>query len=458
MKNNVRRLAYAVLAGMVTLSVYLGLIPFYVDRVAGGGKGPVDPRLHAREKMIKRGNILDRNGLELARSVPAEGGYAREYPLGSAAAHITGYYSSRYGSSGLEKSMARVLLGLDGGNPLDELADRVLNRPGVGNDITLTVDGNLQEFVYRSLRGRTGAVAVLDPATGEVLAMAASPSFEPADAGKYLEQPGAPMLNRAAQGAYPPGSVFKIVTAAGILARFPDILDKKVDCNGSMEVEGFVLRDNAVHGTVDFHTAFARSCNVTFGGYGLRLGAQDFYRQALAFGVTKEFAFPLPIYRGNITKPGDMSDPELASGAIGQGEVLISPLQAALLACAVANNGLIMKPYIVSRYTTAAGEQRVFHPQDWLQSMDPAVAAVIRDEMVLVVQKGTGKAAALPGVTVAGKTGSAENPHGKAHAWFVGFAPAEEPRVAVAVLLENAGTGGGNAAPLAREIIRAALQ
>lgn len=458
MKKNVLRLAYAVMAGLVGLTLYLGVIPFYVDRVAGDGKGPADPRLYAREKMIKRGAILDRNGRELARSIPGDEGYTREYPLGAAAAHVVGYHSARYGSAGLEKTMARVLLGMEGGNPMEELADRILGRSGAGYDVTLTLDAELQEFVYRSLRGRTGAAVVLDPATGEVLAMTASPSYDPADVSRYLEDPGAPMLNRAAQGAYPPGSVFKIVTAAGVLTTRPDLLNEEIECTGSMEVNGFVLRDNAVHGRVDFHTAFSRSCNVAFGTYGLALGPQEFHRRALAFGVTGGLDFPLPVYRGNLSQPGKMSEPELASGAIGQGEVLISPLQAAQLACAVANRGTIMHPYLISRYDTASGAQKVFHPRQWKQGMDPAVADALKEEMVLVVRSGTGRAASLPGVTVAGKTGSAENPHGKAHAWFVGFAPAEEPRVAVAVLLENAGAGGSHAAPLAGEIIRRALQ
>ncbi|MFA7467443.1 MAG: penicillin-binding transpeptidase domain-containing protein, partial [Desulfotomaculaceae bacterium] len=382
MKNNVRRLAYIILAGLVALCVYLGLIPFYVDYVAGNGEGPLDPRLFAREKMIKRGDILARDGQILAFSERDNTlAYTRKYPLGSAAAHITGYYSSRYGSAGLEKSQARVLLGLDGGNPLTGLLDRVLNRPGIGNDVTLTVDAELQRYVYQSLNGRTGAVVVLDPATGEVLAMAASPSYEPGEVSKYIEQSGAPLLNRATQGAYPPGSVFKIVTAAGYIANQVNLnMEQKLNCTGSMEVNGFVLQDNAVHGEVDFHQAFARSCNVAFASYGLDQGAQVFYRQALAFGLTKTFDFPLPVYQGNIAKPNAMTGPELASSAIGQGELLISPLQAALLACAVANKGLIMKPYIVSGYSTAAGGAKIFHPQDWQQAMDPAVAALIKQE------------------------------------------------------------------------------
>ena len=458
MKKNVRRLAYAVLGSLVALCVYLGLIPFYVDAVAGGGKGPVDPRLYAREKMIKRGDILDRRGNILARSVPVENGYAREYPVGSAAAHVTGYRSERYGAAGLEKTQARVLLGLEGGNRLDELLNRLLNRPGTGNDVVLTMDAGLQEYAYRSLRGRKGAVVVLNPASGQVLALAGYPSYNPAQVGEYLEQPEAPLLNRAVQGAYPPGSVFKIVTGAAVLAKQPAAAVQRVQCTGSLQVNGFQLRDNAVHGTVDFGAAFARSCNVAFGSYGLSLGAQTFYRQAQSFGLTRELDFPLPVYPGNITPPGDMTGPELASSAIGQGEVLISPLQAAMLAGAVANQGVIMKPYLVSAYINKEGDTTRFYPRKWLQAMEPTEAAALKEMMVSVVGEGTGQAAAVAGVQVAGKTGSAENPHGKAHAWFVGFAPAEQPRVAVAVLLENAGTGGVHAAPLAGDVIRRALQ
>ncbi|MCL2336232.1 MAG: penicillin-binding protein 2 [Firmicutes bacterium] len=454
------RLAYIILLGLAALGVYLSLIPFYVGHVAGNGKGPLDPRLFAREKLIKRGAILARDGQPLALSEQVNGAqYVRRYPLGSAAANITGYYSQRYGSAGLEKSQARVLLGLDGANPLTGLLDRVLNRPGKGNDVLLTIDADLQKYSYQLLRGKVGAVVVLNPTTGAVLAMASSPSYDPAeDIGLYLNRPGSPLLNRAAQGAYPPGSIFKIVTAAGMLQSKPAILTQNIDCTGSLTVQGFILHDNGVHGKVDFNQAFIKSCNVAFAQYGLAQGAQVFYRQALDFGLTKEFSFPLLIYPGHLAKPEEMSESELASSAIGQGQVLISPLQAALLACAVANDGVIMKPYLISGYQTPAGQVRHMQPAVWLRPMDQTMAAAIKQNMVDVVRAGTGKSASLPGVTVAGKTGTAENPHGQAHAWFVGFAPAEAPRVAVAVLIENAGAGSGNAAPLARDVLRRALE
>ncbi|SFR05477.1 peptidoglycan D,D-transpeptidase FtsI family protein [Desulfoscipio geothermicus] len=458
MRNNVRRLAYILLVGLAAVCVYLALIPVYINHITKSGAALADPRIAAGENRIQRGAILDRHGAVLARSVPAENGYQREYPLGGAAAHIVGYYSNKYGAAGLEKSMARVLLGLEGGSKIINLRNRILGRPGVGNDITLTVDAGLQQYAAKLLAGKKGAVVVLDPATGEVLALASSPAFDPLQPAKYIDDAEAPLLNRALQGAYPPGSIFKIITAAAVLADLPGMAGDTIKCTGKLTVNGFTLHDNAVHGPVDFGEAFTKSCNVAFGRYGLALGAGEFLKQVTAFGIGKSIDFELPVYAGNITPAGEMDGPTLASSAIGQGEVLVTPLHAALLAGAVANDGVIMQPYLVAGYRGRGGSSSRRHPEEWRRAMTPAVAAALREQMINVVRQGTGRAAALPGVTVAGKTGSAENPHGKSHAWFVGFAPAEEPRVAVAVLLENAGSGGSAAAPLAREIIRKALQ
>ena len=458
MKNNVRRLAYVILTGLVAICIYLALIPYYLKHAPGSGT-LADPRIAAREKMIKRGSIFDREGQVLARSVPqTAGGFAREYPLGSSAAHIIGYYSAKAGSAGLEKTRASVLLGLNVGNPFYSLMNRITGKPGVGNDMTLTLDAKLQQYVATLLNGQKGAAVVLNPATGGILATASYPNFDPTRVEDYLKQPDSPLLDRALQGAYPPGSIFKIVTAAGILEDLPGMAGETIHCNGALEVNGFILKDNAVHGNVDFKEAFARSCNVAFGSYGLALGAKDFVNMAGAFGIGVSPDFPLPLYQGYMPRADELSGPALASSAIGQGQVLVSPLQAALLASAVANGGEIMKPYLISRYSGPGGFEKTFRPEKWLMPMTPAVAGVIKDEMIAVVQSGTGRAAALPGITVAGKTGSAENPHGKSHAWFVGFAPAEQPRVVVAVVLENQGSGGAKAAPLAREILRRALE
>lgn len=458
MKSNVLKLAYVVLGSLVAICVYLAMIPFYIDYASGDGTELIDPRIYARENKIKRGNILDRHGLELASSVPIENGYARQYPLGSAVSHIIGYYSSTYGSAGLEKSMARVLLGLEDNNKLFNLYNRILGRSSTGSDITLTIDAGLQKNIFSLLANKRGAVVVLEPATGEVLALVSYPNYDPMKVADYIDYPDAPLLNRATQGAYPPGSIFKIITASAVLSDMPSLAGDTINCTGQLKVNGFTLHDNAVHGQVEITKAFAESCNVAFGSYGMSLGADKLTQQAKAFGIGRKYDFPLPVYVGNITPASKMDGPLIASSAIGQGEVLVSPFQAALMACTVANRGLIMKPYIIGSIKDPHGGVREQQSVEWLQSMEPSVAEDLKEEMIYAVKQGTGRAAALPGVTVAGKTGSAENPHGKSHAWFVGFAPAEQPRVVVAVLLENAGSGGSVAAPLAREVIRRSLE
>lgn len=458
MKKNVLKLAFIMLAGLAAICVYLAFIPVYIDHVSDRQEVLTDPRINARESKIKRGDIFDRKGVLLAHSIPEkDGGFKREYPLGSAAAHVIGYYSPKHGTAGLEKSMARVLLGMEGNNKLLNLS-RILGQPAKGNDITLTLDADLHNYVAGLLSGKKGAAVALNPATGEVLALASYPDYEPMHVSDYMNHSEAPLLNRALQGVYSPGSIFKIVTAAALLSELPEKAGDTINCNGKLEVNGFMLRDNAVHGLVDLEEAFAKSCNVAFGQYGLAIGAEKLIQQANNFGIGKHVNFPLPLFNGDITAAKKMDGPTLASSAIGQGEILISPMQAALLACAVANDGVIMKPYLVAGYHGLSNNGGQQQPEVWLNAMRQGVAAILKEEMVAVVRHGTGQAAAIAGITVAGKTGSAENPHGKSHAWFVGFAPADEPRVAVAVVLENAGSGGAVAAPLAREIIKKALE
>ena len=457
MKNNIRKLAYLVLAGMMVICVYLAFIPYYIDQVAGSGRAPEDPRIAIRENQIKRGDILDRQEAVLARSViSADGSYTREYPYGSTAAHVVGYNSPRYGSAGVEKSMAEILLGLKGQNEFTDLRDYIFNLPGVGNDLILTIDIRLQQEAYSLLAGRKGAIVALEPSTGAVLAMASYPHFDPENIEEYLNASDSPLLNRAAQGAYPPGSAFKIVTGAALRSNLPDLTNEHINCTGELKIDGFTLRDNGVHGDVYFQDAFAMSCNVAFAEYGIALGAKNLVKQAESFGVGQSFEFELPVYKGQ-TGETSMDRVELASSAIGQGDVLISPLQAAMLAGGVANEGVVMKPYLTAGYKGPNGIQSVTAPKELLQAMDPLVAAAVTEDMIVVIEQGTGKRAAIAGVSVAGKTGSAENPHGATHAWFVGFAPADSPRVAVAVLLENAGSGGVEAAPLAGEFLWQAL-
>ncbi|RKO67285.1 peptidoglycan D,D-transpeptidase FtsI family protein [Desulfofundulus salinus] len=472
MKTNIRRLSYLILGSFVLLSLYIGYINVFLGPALA--TDPHNRRLAAYEANVHRGTIYDRRGTVLAKSQEGR----RSYPLGKDAAQVVGFISQRYGRTGLESAYDRYLLAMTDEDKIEVIIDRLLGRPRVGNDVVVTLDARLQQLAMRLLGNRRGAVVALDPRNGEILALASSPSYDPNAIGQpagrspdgnvltvydLLQQDkGAPLLNRATQGAYPPGSTFKLITAAGALTTNPEVIKRIFNCQGSLIIDGFRLGDTAAHGEVDFRRALAVSCNTTFARLGLEMGAKRFYQTARAFGLTVNpwAGGPQEVaYRpGTLTPPERMNKPQLGSSAIGQGEVLVNPFQMALVAAAIANDGVIMRPHLLARVQDPQGGVLLQSaPRPWLTAVSPEVAGVIKEAMVDVVREGTGRGAALPGITVAGKTGSAQNPKGGTHAWFVGFAPAERPRVVVAVIVENGGAGGVVAAPIAREMIRAVL-
>lgn len=410
-----------------------------------------------------RGVITDRQGKILARTVKEKEGLRREYPLGEAAAQVIGYASNRFGSSGLEAAYAGELLGIKGWARFKNLAAQLAGRQPRGADLSLTLDADLQDLAYRLLAGRRGAIVALDPRTGAVLALASSPSFNPnnlaGEMARIAARPGgSPLLNRAIQGVYPPGSTLKPVTAAAALGANTAVAGGKFVCPGFLEVNGRRLHCPHPHGTVDFSQAMMYSCNVTFAKMALEVGGENFVRTAESFGFNQEIPLELPVLPGRLPPSSKLNANELAEIAIGQGEVTTTPLHMALIAAAIANDGLMMRPFIVESVKAFNG--RVIwqvKPRVWRVTTGAEVAKIIRRAMEAVVARGTGQAAELPGVRVAGKTGSAQNPQGKAHAWFIGFAPVEAPRAAVAVIIENGGAGGEVAAPLAREVLAKAI-
>jgi peptidoglycan glycosyltransferase len=351
---------------------------------------------------------------------------------------------------------------MEGADRVRNYVNKLLDREQLGGDVTLTIDSYLQGMAMDMLQGYRGAVVLLDPRTGAVRALASSPSYDPNKLDEawpqLVQDEDAPLIDRAVQGAYPPGSTFKIVTAAGILAVKPDAAGKTYSCPGFIEVDGYRLNDTSVHGEVSFKRAIAVSCNTTFARLGLDQGAQNFARTVRAFGIDRDPGLGIAVRPGTMAAAEAMIPTELAGSAIGQGEMLVSPLHMALVTAAVANKGEIMSPYLVETVKDSKGEvlqQGAAHR--WLSATTPEISETIKDGMVDAVRSGTATGAGVAGVQVAGKTGSAQNPHGRTHAWFIGFAPADQPRLAVAVLVENAGSGGAVAAPAAGRLISAAL-
>ncbi len=457
MKKNIKLLATGIVIAFLIVAGWLTYIQVYMGEELL--THPRNRRLQLVEAGIQRGGIFDRDGLALAKT--AAPGRPRFYPLGPMTAPVLGYVSSVYGKTGLEQSRDKELLGL-----AETRWNRIFGGPqkprvNRGLDLHLTLDAELQQLAYRLLGDRRGAVVALEPATGRVLAMVSRPAFDPGrlaeDWQQLVKDPASPLLNRAVQGQYPPGSVMKPVTAAGALIQEPAVAERVFAAPGYIVVDGNRIEDKQVQGRIDFRQAMAYSSNYVFAFLALQMGQDNFRKTAEKFYFNKRIPFELSVTPGSI--PVDMSRVELAESGIGQGRVVTNPLHMAVVAGAIANGGDMMRPYLVEEIRAPDGAKSFnAQPLRISTALSPEAAAGITAAMVAVVQSGTGQAAALAEWQVAGKTGSAQNPHGSTHAWFIGFAPAEKPRVAVAVIVENAGSGSETAAPVAREVIRGALR
>ena len=423
---------------------------------------------------IKRGDIISSDGPVVAKSVDTgtEYRYQREYPLGGLFADVTGYDSWRYGRSGLEKTYNRELLGEGSRQTFRSLANKLLEANKRGNSLVLTVDSRLQGAATEALGGRKGAVVALDPKTGAVLSMVTSPTYDPnvtiPAKGRDTEKawaelnadPAKPLIDRCTSGLYPPGSSFKVVTASAALDLGVVNPDSPFDCGGKLPVQGYSIYDfgRKDHGRLTFEKALVVSCNITFAQVGLRLGASELVRYAELYGFNRLIPFDVPMAKSKIQDAKSMDLVALASSAFGQGEDLATPLQMALVAAGVANGGTVMRPRLVNNIQDYNG--RVidqFSPVPYEDVIDRETARTLTRMMVKVVEDGTGTAAQIDGVEVAGKTGTAEVEGQEPQAWFICFAPAYDPRVAVAVLVENGGEGGRTAAPIAREVLEKAL-
>jgi peptidoglycan glycosyltransferase len=303
---------------------------------------------------------------------------------------------------------------------------------------------------------------VLDPQTGAVLAMASVPSYNPnqleADWSSLIADPASPLLDRTIEGLYPPGSTFKIVTAADALDAGVVTTASTFTDNGGFRVGSFTVRNDEeeVTGTQDLAGAFALSSNVDFAQIALRIGVDRWFAYAQRWGLGASAEFDLPVARDRVPPPADVSPSILAQFGFGQASLLVTPMRMALIDATIAHDGVMPRPYLVRRL---AGSDTALatRPETIAQPVSSDTAAQVRSMMIDVVARGTGTAARIAGVTVAGKTGTATNPHGRSHAWFVAFAPADAPRVAVAVVIENVGYGGIYAAPVARDVLRVAL-
>ncbi|MDR1412387.1 MAG: FtsW/RodA/SpoVE family cell cycle protein [Actinomycetes bacterium] len=431
-----------------------------------------------------RGKILTRDNVVLADSAPrvSEKGsgravtYVRNYPRGSYAAHLLGYHSTRYGRAGLESSLNDALIGTRTFSDWRDAIDAAVGRPVPGDDVVLTLDSKVQDAAVKALGKRKGAVVALDPRSGAVLASASWPTYNPnnidANWSKLQNNKDAPLLDRTRQSLLAPGSTFKVVTLTGAYANDVATADSTYSAPGTMDIGNAPVTnfEQSSYASVDLQTATAKSINTVFGQVAAELGSKRLVNTAEGFGFNHRIPFDLDVKKSLMPDPKEMTEWETAWAGIGQpvGEHT-SPAgpqatvyQMALVAAGLANSGTVMRPYVVDRITAPDGASSLLtqtRPQRWLQACTPATATEVTKAMTQVVQSGSGTRASIKGVEVAGKTGTAEVGAGQAtNAWFIGFAPADNPVVAIAVLIEGGGQGGRVAAPAAQPILKAALE
>ncbi len=446
----------------ICMSVYL------VNFVSTSEQEMINNSYNSRQEILLsrnyRGSILSRDGEVLAQTVlDSDQNETRVYPFSNLFAHIVGY--STQGRMGVEALANYYLI-----NTNTSLTNKVANdTAGVknpGDNVYTTLDVQIQQVADEQLSVYKGAIIVTEVSTGKILAMVSHPDFDPNEISEIWDDlveddSSSVLLNRATQGLYPPGSTFKIVTALEYLRENPTTWKNySYQCNGSFRSGDSKIScyHGTTHGSVNFETSFAKSCNSSFANIGMKLDREKFEDTLEDLLFDEDLPLTLTYARSTAEVSADMSDDDMIQTSIGQGKTQITPMHLNMITCAVANGGVLMKPYVIDHVENDAGSVvKSFKASEYGRLMSEDEAATLKELMVSVVQNGT--ATKLKGLdyTAAGKTGSAEynNVKGDSHAWFTGFAPAENPEVCVTIIVEGAGSGGDYAVPIARRLFDA---
>ena len=486
MNQHITRLA---VAGVVLLAALIVATTYWQTWAAASLAERQDNAIQrVAEFEIKRGEILTEEGAPLAVNVRKRVGsktlYFRRYPQHKLFAHVVGYSTQARSRAGIERSWNDYLTASNAN--LNTLVDRTLDELRgstiEGNDLILTVNPRAQRVALQQLGSKCGAVVVLEPPTGRVLVMASSPSYDPnLVEGKFRQasrapgaecRPAAPLLNRATDGLYSPGSTFKVLTATAALDTGAYDLDSRFDDPGYCEEYGKRVNNydtTRPFGNVDFRQALQYSINSVFCNIGKDIGPITILNYARRFGFYEKPPLGTPtsersasgLYqKGELFFPKDPNQVDPGRLAFGQERLLVTPLQMAMVVAGVANDGVVMRPYVVDRVVSPKGHRvTTTKPHEFGRAMQAETAAKLTEAMVLAVASGTGTAAQLTGIEVAGKTGTAETGvEGLNTTSFVAFAPANAPRLAIAVIVENQrSTGGETAAPIAKAVMQALL-
>ncbi|SOC53404.1 cell elongation-specific peptidoglycan D,D-transpeptidase [Blastococcus aggregatus] len=469
-----RRVAISVLVLFTLLIVNINYIQVVrSEELREDGR---NTRVLADEYSRERGAIVVA-GEPIALSTPTDDRlkYLRQYPQGGLYAAVTGFYSVIYGATGIERAENPLLAGTDDRLFVRRISDLFTGRDPSGGDVVLTLDPAVQQAAMAGLEGQVGAVVALDPSTGAILGLASTPTYDPnllashdldavREAAAQLEAADPdPRSNQAISQRYAPGSIFKVIVSAAALENgyTPETVVPAPQVFDLPQSDGTLKNFNGSacdpSGQQPLIQALTISCNTAFAQLGIDLGEDAIRDMAEGFGFGREdLAIPLDVATSTLgeIENGD----QLARTSIGQQDVQVTPMQAAMIAAAVANDGVLMKPYLVDQLL--APDLTVIDetdPEELSQPISARTAEQLTEMMTSVVTNGSGRAAGIRGIQVAGKTGTAEN-EGPDHNWFIGFAPADDPQIAVAVFVRNGGgTGGDTSAPIARQVIQAYL-
>ncbi|MCR4923223.1 MAG: penicillin-binding protein 2 [Lachnospiraceae bacterium] len=424
-----------------------------------------NPRQDIYAKRVVRGCIFSRDGDILAKTdTDDQGNEKREYPYGPLFAHVVGF--STHGKTGVESS-ANIRLLTSNKFVTERMVNILEGEKNKGDCVITTLDLDMQKAAYEALGSYRGAIVATDIKSGEILCMVSKPDFDPnyiADNWEAINSDpnSSVLLNRATQGLYPPGSTFKIVTMLEYLKEHGEEIDSySFDCNGSFSYE-----DNKIscyhgisHGKVDITASFAKSCNSSFANISTSLTREDFRKTCEDLLFNEDLPLPFTYKKSYVPINKDSDTSELMQVSIGQGKTQITPIHMNMITCAIANEGTLMRPYVIDRIVNADGKQvKKFRVKEYGKLLDEKYCTILRELMTKVVEEGTAsRLKDTVGYKAAGKTGSAEYSSNKvmSHAWFTGYAPLEDPQVAVTVIAEEAGSGGEIAVPMARKVFDA---
>jgi len=458
MSSNKKIIHAFVVISLLFLSLVAYLTYFQVFKAPKLASDASNPRTVIEEQKVRRGDIISSDGEVLAYSEMSEGGQKRVYPFNNMYCHVVGYNSNRFGRTMLENNFNDYIMGKNLSSGIFNFKQALTGEKQQGATLVLTIDHELQSLAYNLLGNRKGSVVALNPQTGATLALVSKPDYNPNEDklienwDTLLQSEDSVFLPRATRGLYAPGSSYKIITAAAAVENSLD--GEMFEDNGSVTIGGFefVNYDGKSLGEIDIDTAFAKSSNVVFTLLADEIGRGKLKNISNRFMIGEKIEYDLPLEKSSGFASTEKTN--TAAAGMGQGDLLVTPMNMALAGCAIANDGIIMKPYIVENATVASGNSIYKHKKEKLsQAVDKKTAARVGEMMIECVKSGTGTFAAVNGITVAGKTGTAENA-GADHAWFVAYAPAENPEFAVCVMVENAGnTGGAVCGPIVRSLI-----